>query len=178
MSSLKIGERFGGYEVLSFLGKGGMGEVYKARDCEVERDVALKVLSAAFSADTDRLSRFKKEAHLLAKLSHPNILTIIDVGTCEETYYIVSEFLEGETLRQRINRGRLSQRAAVECALGITRGLVAAHEQHIIHRDLKPENIFITRDGQVKILDFSLAKEHVTTAGSPEHSFEARQPFT
>jgi serine/threonine protein kinase/tetratricopeptide (TPR) repeat protein len=158
VSSLKIGERFGGYEILSFLGKGGMGEVYKARDCEGECDVALKVLSAAFSADADRLSRFKKEAHLLAKLSHPNILTIIDVGTYEETYYIVSEFLEGETLRQRINRGRLSQRAAVECALGITRGLVAAHEQHIIHRDLKPENIFITRDGQVKILDFSLAK--------------------
>jgi eukaryotic-like serine/threonine-protein kinase len=158
VSSLKIGERFGRYEILSFLGKGGMGEVYKARDYECGRDVALKVLSAAFSADADRLSRFKKEAHLLAKLSHPNILTIIDVGTYEESYYIVSEFLEGETLRQRMNRGRLPQRTAVECAMGITRGLVAAHEQHIIHRDLKPENIFITMDGQMKILDFSLAK--------------------
>jgi len=141
-----------------------MGEVYRARDARLGRDVAIKILPAAFSADTDRLGRFEQEARAAAALNHPNILAVYDLGTHPSTGsgqtapYIVSELLEGATLRERMSQGGLPVRKAMEYAIQIARGLAAAHEKGIVHRDLKPENIFITLDGRVKILDFGLAK--------------------
>jgi len=135
-----------------------MGEVYRARDTRLGRDVAVKVLPASFSADSDRLRRFEQEACAAGALNHPNILSIYDVGTHDGSPYVVSELLEGETLRQRISGAALAQRRAIDYALGIAHGLAAAHEKGIVHRDLKPENVFITKDGRVKILDFGLAK--------------------
>lgn len=140
------------------LGAGGMGEVYRARDEKLNRNVAIKVLPAAFSQDADRLRRFEQEAQAAGTLNHPNILAVYDVGTHDESPYIVSELLEGEELRELINRGPLLQRKAVDYARQIAEGLAAAHERGITHRDLKPENLFVTSDGRVKILDFGLAK--------------------
>ena len=142
-----------------------MGEVYRARDARLKRDVALKVLPAAFSADADRLRRFEQEAQSASALNHPNILAIHDIGTHEDAPYIVSELLEGETLRARLSGGAFSPRKAIGHALQIAHGLAAAHEKGIVHRDLKPENIFVTADGRVKILDFGLAK--LTQAEAP-----------
>ena len=151
--------RFGPYELLSPLGAGGMGEVYRARDTRLGRYVAIKVLPAAFSADRDRLRRFQQEAEAAAALNHPSIVAIFDIGTTEEgPPYIVSELLEGSTLGHCIRSTRLSLRTVTEYGLQIARGLAAAHERGIVHRDLKPENIFVTRDGHIKILDFGLAK--------------------
>src|ERR1700716_3288245 len=155
---LSSGTRLGPYEVMSPVGAGGMGEVYRARDARLNRDVAIKVLPAAFSRDPERLRRFQQEAHAAAALNHPNILAVHDFGEHEGCPYLVTEFLEGETLRQRLNAGGLPLRKAIEYAEQIARGLAAAHEKGIVHRDLKPENVFITRDGRVKILDFGLAK--------------------
>ena len=152
------GTRFGPYEILSPLGAGGMGEVYRARDTRLGRDVAVKVLPSLFHDDEERLQRFEQEACAAGALNHPNILAIHDVGKHDGSSYVVSELLEGETLRERMAGAALSQRKAVEYSLQIARGLAAAHEKGIVHRDLKPENIFITRDGRVKILDFGLAK--------------------
>ena len=135
-----------------------MGEVYRARDPRLGRDVAIKVLPTAFSADVDRLRRFEQEARAAAALNHPNILAVYDIGTHAGAPFIVSELLEGETLRERLNSGAVPVRKAIEQALQIARGLQAAHDKGITHRDLKPENIFVTRDGRVKILDFGLAK--------------------
>ncbi len=136
-----------------------MGEVYRARDTRLNRDVAVKVLPASFAADAERLQRFAQESRAAAALNHPNILSIFDVGTEGGTPYVVSELLEGETLRERLRTGALSStRKAIEYAQQIARGLAAAHEKGIVHRDLKPENIFITHDGRAKILDFGLAK--------------------
>jgi Tol biopolymer transport system component len=146
-----------------------MGEVYRARDPRLGRDVAIKVLSATLSADADRLQRFEQEARAAAALNHPNILAVHDIGTRDGAPYIVSELLEGETLRERTSDGPVPVRKAVEYAVHIARGLAAAHEKGIVHRDLKPENIFITRDGRVKILDFGLAKlthEEATAAAA------------
>lgn len=151
-------KRLGRYEIRSQLGAGGMGEVYLARDVEIGRDVAVKVLPAMFSADQERLKRFEQEACAAGALNHPNILSIYDVGKHDGSSYVVSELLEGETLRKRISGTPLPQRRAVDYALQIANGLAAAHEKGIIHRDLKPDNIFITNDGRVKILDFGLAK--------------------
>ena len=159
----------GPYEIVSSVGAGGMGEVYRARDTRLERDVAVKVLPAALADDSDRLQRFEQEARTIAALNHPNILGIFDVGVQGETHYLVSELLEGETLRQKIQAGPLSQRRALEYATQIAGGLAAAHAKGIIHRDLKPENIFIMRTGRVKILkilDFGLAKAVPTVAAS------------
>ena len=156
--ALSAGTQLGPYEVLSPLGAGGMGEVYRARDTRLGREVAIKVLPAAFSADADRLRRFEQEARAAGMLNHPNILTIYDIGTHEGSPYMVSELLEGEELRQPLNEGALSVRQAIDYAQQIARGLAAAHEKGITHRDLKPENLFITRDGRLKILDFGLAK--------------------
>ncbi|HZC23726.1 MAG TPA: serine/threonine-protein kinase, partial [Candidatus Binatia bacterium] len=156
--SLASGTKLGPYEIVSPLGAGGMGEVYRARDAALGRDVAIKVLPAAFSEDDDRLRRFKREAQAAAALTHPNILTIYHVGEHEGAPYIVSELLEGESLRQRLQSGILPLRKAVEYAVQVARGLAAAHEKGIVHRDLKPENIFISKDGNVKVLDFGLAK--------------------
>jgi eukaryotic-like serine/threonine-protein kinase len=156
--TIDTGTRLGRYEIRSKLGAGGMGEVYVARDTEIFRDVAVKVLPSMFSADRDRLHRFQQEACAAGALNHPNILSIYDVGKHEGSLYVVSELLEGETLRQRIAGTPLAQRRAIEYALQISHGLAAAHEKGIIHRDLKPDNIFITNDGRAKILDFGLAK--------------------
>ena len=152
------GVRLGRYEILSPLGAGGMGEVYRARDARLGRDVAVKVLPSSFSADPDRLRRFEQEARAAGMLNHPNILAIYDVGAHDGSPYVVSELLEGETLRDRLRCATCPTRKAVEYAIQIAQGLAAAHEKGIVHRDLKPENLFITRDGRVKILDFGLAK--------------------
>lgn len=151
--------KLGPYEIQSPLGAGGMGEVYRARDTRLNRDVAVKVLPASFAADAERLQRFAQESRAAAALNHPNILSIFDVGTEGGTPFVVSELLEGETLRERLRTGPLSStRKAIEYAQQMARGLAAAHEKGIVHRDLKPENIFITHDGRAKILDFGLAK--------------------
>src|SRR5712671_846983 len=156
--SVDLGSRLGRYEIRSFIGKGGMGVVYCAHDTELDRDVAIKVMPADVSEDVERLGRFKQEAQALARLNHPNILSILDVGSDDGSFYVVSELLEGQTLHERNDVEKVSVRKALEYAVQILRGLAAAHEKSIVHRDLKPENIFITKDGHVKILDFGLAK--------------------
>jgi serine/threonine protein kinase len=135
-----------------------MGEVYRARDGRLQRDVAIKILPTSFSADPDRLQRFAQESRAAAALNHPNILSIFDIGEDRGAPYVVSELLEGETLRDRLRNGALSSRKAIDYARQIAGGLAAAHEKGIVHRDLKPENLFITNDGRAKILDFGLAK--------------------
>src|ERR1700674_1905367 len=156
--SISAGTRLGPYEILSPLGAGGMGEVYRARDSRLGREVAVKVLPASFSADPDRLRRFEQEARAAGLLNHPNITAVYDIGSADGAPYVVSELLEGETLRSRLAAGALPPRKAIDYAIQIARGLAAAHEKGIVHRDLKPENLFITKDGRVKILDFGLAK--------------------
>ena len=156
--TLSAGAKLGPYEILAPLGAGGMGEVYRAKDPRLGREVAIKVLPATFSRDPDRLRRFEQEARAAGVLNHPNILAIHDIGTHDGSPYVVSELLEGETLRARLAGGALAPRKAISYALQIAHGLAAAHEKGIVHRDLKPENIFVTRDGRVKILDFGLAK--------------------
>jgi Tol biopolymer transport system component len=156
--SLPAGSRLGPYEIVSPLGAGGMGEVYRAKDPRLGREVAIKVLPASFSQDADRLRRFELEARAAGVLNHPNITAVYDIGTHGETTYVVSELLEGETLRGRLSGGALPPRRATDYALQIAHGLAAAHEKGIVHRDLKPENLFVTKDGRVKILDFGLAK--------------------
>jgi eukaryotic-like serine/threonine-protein kinase len=156
--NLTSGTRLGPYEVVSLIGAGGMGEVYRARDSRLKRDVAIKVLPQALSQDADRLRRFEQEALATAALNHPNILAVFDIGTYEGSPYVVSELLEGETLRERLHGGALVLRKTLDYALQIAHGLAAAHEKGIVHRDLKPENLFLTKDGRVKILDFGLAK--------------------
>jgi len=152
------GTRFGPYEILALIGAGGMGEVYRARDPRLTREVAIKVLPATFSSDAERLRRFEQEARAAGVLNHPNITAVHDFGTHEGSPYVVQELLEGETLRSILATGGLSPRKATDYAIQIVRGLAAAHEKGIVHRDLKPENVFVTNDGRVKILDFGLAK--------------------
>jgi eukaryotic-like serine/threonine-protein kinase len=156
--AITSGTKLGPYEILAQLGAGGMGEVYRARDARLNREVGIKVLPAAFARDPERLRRFQLEAQAVAALNHPNILAIHDFGEHEGSPYIVTEFLEGDTLRERMRPGALPVRKATEYGEQVARGLAAAHEKGIVHRDLKPENIFVTRDGRVKILDFGLAK--------------------
>jgi Tol biopolymer transport system component len=156
--NLTSGTKLGPYEIVSLVGAGGMGEVYRARDSRLKRDVAIKVLPKALSADAERLRRFEQEALATAALNHPNILAVFDIGTSDGAPYVVSELLEGETLRERLRSGPIPIRKTLDYAMQIAHGLAAAHEKGIVHRDLKPENIFITKDGRVKILDFGLAK--------------------
>ena len=156
--SLPGGTRLGSYEILGKVGSGGQGEVYRARDAKLNREVAIKVLPEALAKDPAALARFEKEAHAIAALSHPNILAIYDFATDGGIAYAVTELLEGDTLRARMGDAALPVRKAIDFGVHIVRGIAAAHERGIIHRDLKPENIFITRDGVVKILDFGLAK--------------------
>jgi len=156
--ALTSGTKLGPYEIVAPVGAGGMGEVYRARDARLNRDVAIKVLPAGFARDPERLRRFQQEAQAAAALNHPNILAVHDFGEHEGSPYIVTEFLDGETLRERLRPGALPVRKVTECAEHVARGLAAAHDKGIVHRDLKPENIFVTRDGRVKILDFGLAK--------------------
>ena len=167
---LAPGTCVGPYEVVSLLGAGGMGEVYRARDPRLRRDVALKILPDSLAADDDRLRRFEVEAQAASALTHPNVVAIHDVGRHEGTPYVVSELLEGETLRERLDDGPLPPRRAVEIAAQMAQGLAAAHERGIVHRDLKPENVMLTRDGQVKILDFGLAKLFQRDAPDGEES--------
>jgi Tol biopolymer transport system component len=156
--NLAPGNKLGPYEIVSLLGAGGMGEVYRARDSRLKREVAIKVLPQALSLDPDRLRRFEQEALATAALNHPNILAVFDIGTYEGAPYVVSELLEGETLRERLRSGAIVTRKSLDYAMQIAHGLAAAHEKGIVHRDLKPENLFVTKDGRVKILDFGLAK--------------------
>src|SRR5262245_42230786 len=164
---LSSGSKLGPYEIQDLLGSGGMGEVYRALDPRIGRTVAIKILPSTFSGDSNRLSRFQQEARAAGLLNHPNILAIYDVGTDNGSPYLVSELLEGTTLRQKLESGALPRRRAIEYALQIIRGLTAAHEKNIIHRDLKPENLFITKDGRLKILDFGLAKLIAPEAADP-----------
>ena len=140
--NLASGTKLGPYEIVSLLGAGGMGEVYRARDSRLRREVAIKVLPQALSLDADRMRRFEQEALATAALNHPNILAVFDIGTSEGSPYVVSELLEGETLRERLRSGSIATRKALDLALQIAHGLAAAHEKGIIHRDLKPENLF------------------------------------
>jgi eukaryotic-like serine/threonine-protein kinase len=156
--TITAGTKLGRYEIRSKVGEGGMGEVYRARDTQLGRDVAIKVLPSTFSVDQDRLRRFEQEACAASALNHPNILVVHDIAAHDGAPYVVSELLEGETLHKRIGGSALGQRRAVDYALQIANGLAAAHEKGIIHRDLKPDNVFVTNDGRVKILDFGLAK--------------------
>jgi Serine/threonine protein kinase len=155
---LAAGTMLGPYKILTLIGAGGMGEVYRAQDTRLGRDVAVKVLTRHMSGDADALRRFEQEARAAGMLNHPNILAIYDIGNEGGQNYIVSELLEGESLRARIRQSAIPARKALDYAAQIARGLSAAHERNIVHRDLKPENLFITRDGHVKILDFGLAK--------------------
>jgi serine/threonine protein kinase len=163
--SLSTGERLGPYEIYGLIGKGGMGEVYRARDTRLERIVAIKVLPAELSVQEERLRRFEQEAQVLGALSHPNLLAIYDVGAQDGTHFLVSELLEGESLRQRLEEGALPLRKAMELGVQIAKGLAAAHEKGIVHRDIKPDNIFLARDGRAKILDFGLAKQSAAEVG-------------
>ena len=156
--TLSPGFRLERFEILSRIGAGGMGEVYRARDTELHRDVAVKILPPAFSADPDRFRRFRQEAQAAAALSHPNILSIFHVGLQDGCPYIVTELLEGETLRDRLRRGPMRLRESLEFGAGVAWGLAAAHAKGIVHRDVKPANLFITKDGRIKILDFGLAR--------------------
>jgi serine/threonine protein kinase len=148
-----------------------MGEVYRARDLRLRRDVAIKILPASFASDHDRLRRFEQEATAAAALDHPNILAVYQMGTYEGAPYLVSELLEGETLREAIMRGPMTIRRVTDYGTQIARGLAAAHDKGIVHRDLKPENLFVTKDGRVKILDFGLAK-----LTQPQLGWEANAP--
>jgi serine/threonine protein kinase len=155
---LTPGTKLGPYEILGPLGAGGMGEVYRAKDSRLGRDVALKVLPESFAREGDRLRRFEQEARAVAALNHPNILAVFDIGQHDGSPFLVSELLEGETLRAVLDRGSVPQRKTIEYGVQIAHGLAAAHEKGIVHRDLKPENVFVTKDGRIKILDFGLAK--------------------
>jgi len=170
--ALAEGSRLGPYEIVSRLGSGGMGVVYRARDPRLGRDVAVKVLPDDVAADPERLHRFEREARAAGVLNHPNVVVVHDVGEASGTPYVVTELLAGETLREGLRSGALPPRKAVELAIQMSHGLAAAHERGIVHRDLKPENVFLTRDGQVKILDFGLAKLRLpdTGPGSEAHT--------
>ena len=176
--SLAAGARLGPYRVLDKLGEGGMGEVYRARDTRLSRDVAIKVLPAALSGDADRVARFEREAQAVAALSHPNILAIHDVGVEDGLAYAVTELLDGETLRERLRGGLLPLRKAIEYGVQLARGLAAAHDKGLVHRDLKPENLFLLRDGGLKILDFGLAKAAAGTAGAPRPASDETMAVT
>src|SRR6267154_967308 len=156
--TLAPGTKLGPYEIVAPIGAGGMGEVYRAKDTRLGRDVALKILPESFAREADRLRRFEQEARAVAALNHPNILAIHDIGQHNGTPFLVSELLEGESLRAALDRGALPQRKTIEHGVQIAHGLAAAHEKGIVHRDLKPENVFVTKDGRIKILDFGLAK--------------------
>jgi hypothetical protein len=166
----------GPYRIAGLLGEGGMGAVYRAQDTRLGRNVAIKILTNVTLSDRERLIRFEQEARATGMLNHPNLLTIYDIGHAQGTPYLVSELLEGETLRDRLNKGPMPPRKAIEVALGMAHGLAAAHEKAIVHRDLKPENIFITRDNRVKILDFGIAKLTAGGGEGPKFQMAATEP--
>ncbi|MDQ6891759.1 MAG: protein kinase [Acidobacteriota bacterium] len=168
--ALVSGSRLGPYEILAPIGAGGMGEVFRARDPRLGRDVAIKVLPGSFSSDPERMRRFEQEARAAGVLNHPNVTAVYDIGTHDGAPYVVQELLEGETLRTRLSGGALPVRKAIDQAIQIAHGLAAAHEKGIVHRDLKPENLFVTRDGRVKILDFGLAKLTQSESGNGQQT--------
>jgi len=182
--ALQIGSQLGSHEILSLLGKGGMGEVYRARDAKLKREVAIKILPDEFSRDKERAVRFQREAEVLASLNHPNIAAIYDVQEVENTRFLVLELVEGETLAERIHRGPLPVEEALQIAKQICDALEAAHEKGIVHRDLKPANVKLTVDRKVKVLDFGLAKAmevspaNGTLSNSPTLSIAATQAGT
>src|SRR5262250_462484 len=161
--ALEIGSQLGSNEITALLGKGGMGEVYRARDLKLKRKIAIKILPEEFSRDLDRISRFQREAEVLAALNHPNIAAIYDLQEASGSRYLVLELVEGETLADRIAGGGIPVEEALDIAKNICEALEAAHEKGIIHRDLKPANVKITPDGKVKVLDFGLAKAMEST---------------
>src|SRR5215467_600764 len=156
--SLSVGTQLGSHEITALLGKGGMGEVYRARDLKLKREVAIKILPGALSRDADRVIRFKREAEVLASLNHPNIAAIHSLEEANGSFFLVLELVEGDTLDDRIRRGPVPVDEALDIAKHICEALEAAHEKGIVHRDLKPANVKITSDGKVKVLDFGLAK--------------------
>ncbi len=160
--------RLGPYEIIAPIGAGGMGEVYRARDTRLERTVAIKILPESFASDRERLERFQQEARVLSALNHPNLMAVYDVGEQGSLHFLVSEFLDGQSLRDRLTAGPLPQRRVIEYGLQIAKGLAAAHEKGIVHRDLKPDNIFVLRDDRVKILDFGLAKQTARAAAADQ----------
>src|SRR5262245_18845950 len=156
--TILAGQKIGPCEILSSIGAGGMGEVYRARDTRLGREVALKILPAEFSKDRERLERFEQEARSASALNHPNIITIYDVGSCNSTSYLSMELVEGKTLRDLIDEGLIPLRKIISIASQLADGLAKAHAAGIVHRDLKPDNLMISKDGFLKILDFGLAK--------------------
>ncbi len=163
-----VGQRLGHYQILSLLGAGGMSEVYLAQDTKLGRQAALKLLPAQFTLDSERVRRFEREARAASALNHPNIITIHEIGQTEQLHFIVTEYVEGQTLRQRLANERMKLNEALEVAIQIAAALQAAHEAGIIHRDIKPENVMLRRDGLVKVLDFGLAKLTEERAGERE----------
>src|SRR5678816_4216354 len=155
---LDPGTRLGPYEIIAPLGAGGMGEVYRARDPRLGREVAIKVLPASFSQDTDRLERFEQEARAASALNHPNIVTVHDIGSADGAAFIAMELVDGPSLRQMLSPGPIPEKKMLEIATQIAEGLAKAHSAGIVRRDLKPENVVVSRDGFVKLLDFGLAK--------------------
>src|SRR5215510_14139943 len=166
--ALTIGTQLSSYEITALLGKGGMGEVYRARDAKLKRDVAIKILPEEFSSDADRVGRFQREAEVLASLNHPNIAAIYNLEESGGTRFLVLELVEGETLEERLRHGPIPVQEALTIANHICEALEAAHEKGVVHRDLKPGNVKITPDGKVKVLDFGLAKAMSgATGGNP-----------
>jgi serine/threonine protein kinase len=170
--TLEPGTTLAHYRIERQIGQGGMGEVYRAQDPRLRRDVAIKVLPEAFAQDPERLRRFEQEARAASALNHPNILTVHDVGIQGATHYLVTELLDGQSLRDALRDGPLSISQALDFGVQIARGLAAAHEQRIVHRDLKPENLFVTTDGRLKILDFGLARLATPRESEPDMSAE------
>src|SRR5262245_55040281 len=168
-----IGRELANYRIVSLLGRGGMGEVYLAEDKRLRRKVALKLLPAQFTNDPERVRRFEREAAAASATNHPNIVTIHEIGQIEQTHYLVTEFIAGETLRQRLTRGRMEMMAALEVSLQVAAALDAAHEAGIVHRDTKPENVMARPDGLVKVLDFGLAKLTERSAAPQEVDSQA-----
>src|SRR5215831_1444222 len=156
--SLSAGARLGRYEIRSRLGKGGMGEVYLARDTKLDRNVALKILRGDVAANPDRMRRFVQEAKAVSALNHPNIVTIHEIDQADSVPFITTEFIDGETLRERARRGPVKIREVLDAATQIANALSAAHAAGIVHRDIKPDNVMLRRDGVVKVLDFGVAK--------------------
>src|SRR5215471_14197678 len=164
--SVTIGSQLGSYEITALLGKGGFGEVYRAKDKKLKREVAIKILPDEFSSNHDRLTRFQREAEVLASLNHPNIAAIHDLVTQDQSQFLVLELVDGETLADRITRGPIPVEETLNIAKQIAEALEAAHDKGVIHRDLKPGNIMLTAEGKVKVLDFGLAKIRETSATS------------